>query len=171
MGVGYGTAISVIVAIISTWIIVMLVNLPPELIDDSFYTFIRSLPYIELQFLFILGGDPINHSEQIYQGLLLNFNAYPYINVALWFSSGFVGAIFTRNIIKGVGVGINAGIVTAIIGWFLYWAILFGFDINALMSSQMLSLLNTYCVNGLIDSIFASIGGLIGGIVGSKSGK
>jgi hypothetical protein len=169
LGIGFGTIISVFIGIISTWIIITFIDLPPELINSQVTLFIRGLPYIEMQFLFILGGDPINFDDTTHLGILLNFDSFPYFNMIIWVSAGIVGGIFTQKITKGLAVGINTGIIMAILGWFLYWAILFGFDVNALMTANMLNLLNTYCVNGLKISIFATIGGLLGGAIGRQS--
>ncbi|MHA1409575.1 MAG: hypothetical protein ACTSQY_04540 [Candidatus Odinarchaeia archaeon] len=171
MGVGFGTIIAVAIAVLATWILVVFIGLPPELISPELQLFIRGLPYIELQFLFILGGDPITYSEDIYHGILLNTGVFPQFNVIIWIAVGFVGGIFTQSIIKGLAVGINTGIITTLIGWFLYWAILYGFDVNAIMSSEMLYLLSDYLVDGLIVSSFAIIGGVFGGAVGRQSSK
>lgn len=170
MRIGFSILIGVTVALASTWIIVTFIDLPPELISESFYSLIRGLPYIEVQFLFILGGDPIHSSNPINHGLLLNFNVFPYFNTAIWLAAGIVAGIFTQGLLKGVLAGLNTAIVVAIIGWVVYWAILFGFDFNAIMSSEMIYLLGIYCANGLTAGLFAAVGGLLGGLIGKNAG-
>jgi hypothetical protein len=124
-----------------------------------------------VQFLFILGGDPIHSSNPLNNGLLLNFDTFPYYNMVIWFSAGIVTGVFSQNLIKGSLAGLNSGITIALIGWIVYWTILYGFDVNALMSSQMLYLLNIYIVNGLKIGFFSFLGGLIGAFISIRTSK
>jgi len=160
--------IFIIVALTSTWLIVMFIDMPAILLSPSFYNYIRNIPYIELQILYLLGGDPLHSSNPNHRGLLLNFNGFPLFNVMIWFFSGIVAGIFTGNYLKGLLTGLNAVILIAVISWIFYWGSLYGFDVSVLLTGGMMYQLSLYLIGGLKSSWLAIIGGLIGSILGKK---
>lgn len=168
MGVGLGSLASVGTAILIVWLLLLYGNIPPELMNPQAVTLIRNIPALEMQFLFILGGDPINWSNPLLHGILLNFQEFFLLNILVWGGAGLVGGLVSRGIFQGAGAGLSAGILAVIISWILYWVIFFGLDVNALINTSSLVLLRTWLIEGLKGGGAGLVGGLIGGAITRK---
>ena len=165
MGAGLGSLVSVGTAILIVWILLLYGNIPPELMNAQAIDLIRNIPVLEMQFLFFLGGDPINQSNPLLHGILLNFDQFFLLNLLVWGGAGLVGGLVSRGIFRGAGAGLSAGILAVIISWILYWVIFFGLDINALINPASMILLRTWLIEGLKGGGAGLVGGLIGGAI------
>lgn len=157
------------VSLTLTWIIVLYVNLPAELLPFAFTNTIRGIPYIELQILYLLGGDPLHTSNPYLKGLLLNFESYPCFNLIVWFSSGLIAGVISDSYLKSILTGLNSAILLALISWVIYWGVLYGFEIAFLVNSSMIYQLSFYVIGGLKASWIGVLGGLTGCLIGKKN--
>lgn len=146
------------------WMLIAFRLLPSSLVSNEVYQTISEIKYVEVQFLFLLGGDPIN-VPNVFHGIILNFEDFPVLNILLWGFAGLVAGVFSKSLWRGIGSGISASILSVIFCWFFYWGIIHSFEIGALMSEEMFYLLKLWCIEGLKASIPASIGGAIGGLI------
>ncbi len=156
------------VALTLTWILALYVNLPAELLPLGLANTIRGIPYIELQLLYLLGGDPLHTSNPYLKGLLLNFEAYPYFNLIVWFASGLTAGFISDNYLKSVLTGLNSAILLGLISWVIYWGALYGFEISFLVNSSMIYQLSYYILGGLKPSWIGVLGGLTGYLISKK---
>ncbi|WEU40510.1 MAG: hypothetical protein OdinLCB4_000840 [Candidatus Odinarchaeum yellowstonii] len=163
--------IFIAVTLTLTWILVFYVNLPAELLPLGFSNTIKGTSYIELQLLYLLGGDPLHTSNPYLKGLLLNFEAYPYFNIIVWFTAGVIAGFISDSFLKSALTGLNSGILLGFISWVIYWGVLYGFEISSLITSSTIYQLSFYVLGGLKCCWIGVLGGLTGFFIRRRTGR